>query len=133
LAIRSGSRDPREIITELRGRAGGRRTAKGLDTRNALSDLVVHSQDIALPLGREFPVPAVVSHRGLDRVWAMGWPFSARRKLAGFTLRPTDTDWAVGAGPEVAGPALALLLLLTGRTAAAADSLHGSGVAALSR
>jgi hypothetical protein len=41
------------------------------------------------------------------------------------------TDWTVGTGPEVAGSTLSLLLLLTGRTAAVVDALHGSGVATL--
>ncbi|MGW1748965.1 hypothetical protein ACWCRD_25800 [Streptomyces sp. NPDC002092] len=88
-----------------------------LDTRNALFDAIVHSQDIALPLTRQLPVPAEHSRQALRRVWAMGWPSHAERRLAGFALRATDTDWAVGAGPEIAGPALALLLLSTGRTA----------------
>jgi uncharacterized protein (TIGR03083 family) len=131
LAVRHGSAAPDEIVTRLRAHAGDRQTAKVLDSRDALFDVIVHSQDIALPLGREFPVPAEHSREGLRRVWAMGWPFNARRNLAGVTLRATDTDWTAGAGPEVAGNALSLLLLLTGRRRAAVDSLHGSGVATL--
>ncbi len=131
MARREGSARPDEITAKIRGDAGERRTAKALDTRNALFDAVVHSQDIALAVDREFPVPVAYCRAGLERVWAMGWPFNARRKLAGVTLRATDTDWAVGSGPEVAGAALPLLLLLTGRTAAATDALHGSGVATL--
>jgi hypothetical protein len=57
----------------------------------------------------------------------MGWPFHAERRLAGLALRATDTDWAVGEGPEIAGPALALLLLSTGRTACL-DALRGDGL-----
>lgn len=129
LAVRRGSADPGDIVAELRRHAADRRTAAGLDTRNSLFDLIVHSQDIALPLGREFAVPAPDSVWGLHRVWAMGWPFHARRRLAGVTLRATDADWTVGDGPEIAGPALALLLALTGRTAAARDSLQGAGLA----
>jgi len=125
LAVRAGSREPGDIVATLRAHAADRRTAAGLDVRNGLFDAVVHSQDIALPLGRDFPVPPEYSRRGLQRVWDMGWPFRARRRLAGLTLRATDTDWRAGAGPEVSGPALALLLLLTGRTAAAAPALHG--------
>jgi uncharacterized protein (TIGR03083 family) len=131
LAIRHGSQPSDEIVSKIREHAGDRRTAKTLDTRNALFDAIVHSQDIALPLNRDFPVPAAFSRDGLQRVWEMGWPFNARRKLAGITLRATDASWTVGTGPEVAGPALSLLLLLTGRTSAVADSLHGSGVATL--
>jgi hypothetical protein len=33
----------------------------------------------------------------------------------GHRLVATDIDWAVGDGPEIRGPVLALLLLLTGR------------------
>jgi uncharacterized protein (TIGR03083 family) len=131
LAIRYGSRPPDEIVAKIREHAGCRRTAKVLDTRDSLFDVIVHSQDIALPLGRDFSVPAELSRQGLQRVWAMGWPFNARRNLAGFTLRATDIPWSVGTGPEIAGTALALLLVLTGRTAAVADSLHGPGLAAL--
>jgi uncharacterized protein (TIGR03083 family) len=131
LARRHGSGEPAEIIARIRAHAGARRTAKALDTRNNLFDAIVHGQDIALPVGRDLPVPAAYSHAGLERVWEMGWPFNAKRKLAGLTLRATDTDWTVGTGPEVAGTALDLLLLLTGRTAAVADSLHGEGAVSL--
>jgi uncharacterized protein (TIGR03083 family) len=131
LAIRHGSAPPAAIVTKIRDHAGDRRTARALDARNSHFDVIVHSQDIALPLGRDFPVDADESRAGLRRVWAMGWPFNARRKLAGLTLRATDTDWTAGSGPEVAGSALSLLLLLTGRTSAAVGSLRGSGVTAL--
>ena len=98
-----------------------------LDTRNALFDVIVHGQDIALPLARKFPVPAEDSRQALRRVWTMGWPFHAERRLGGFALRATDTDWAEGDGPRIAGPALALLLLATGRSACL-DLLQGDGV-----
>ena len=132
LAVRHGSRRPEEIVAELRAHAGTRRTAKVLDTRNSLFDIVVHTQDIALPLGREFHVPADQTRRGLQRVWEMGWPFHARRRLTGVTLRATDADWTVGAGPEVAGPALSLLMLLTGRASPVRESLSGEGLPSLS-
>ena len=131
LARRHGSGEPAETIVRIRAHAETRRTAKALDTRNNLFDAIVHGQDIARPVGRDLPVPAAFSQAGLERVWEMGWPFNARRKLAGLTLRATDTDWTVGTGPEVAGAALDLLLLLTGRTAAVVDSLHGEGAASL--
>jgi uncharacterized protein (TIGR03083 family) len=131
LAIQHGSVSPDAILAKLRRHAGDRRTALGLDTRNNLFDAIVHSQDMAIPLSRDFAVPPEQSRVGLDRVWAMGWPFRARRRLAGLTLRATDTDWTVGSGPEVTGPALAILMLLTGRTATVAPALDGPGVAAL--
>jgi len=131
MAKRHGAEPPEAIVAKIRRYAGERRTARTLDTRNSLFDLAVHGQDIALALGRDFPVPITYSRAGLERVWEMGWPFNARRRLADRTLRATDTDWTVGTGPEVAGPALSLLLLLTGRTTTAMDTLHGSGVPTL--
>jgi len=131
LAVRAGDAPPEQILRRLRQHAGDRTTARVLDTRDSLFDAIVHSQDIALPLGRRLDVPPESTRRGLQRVWEMGWPFRARRRLAGLTLTATDADWTVGAGPEVRGPALGLLLLLTGRTSSAADSLSGEGVASL--
>lgn len=131
VAVQEGSRRPEEIVTLLRQHAGDQRTAKMLDPRNSLWDIIVHSQDIAIPLSRDFPVPVAATHRGLQRVWEMGWPINARKRLGGFALRATDSDWRAGTGPEVNGPALALLLLLTGRTAAAVPDLRGPGVDAL--
>jgi hypothetical protein len=56
--------------------------------------------------------------------------FHARRRLAGYRLVASDTDWTAGHGNEVTGPIKALLLLVTGRRALLAD-LSGSGAAAL--
>lgn len=131
LAVRHGSRPTQEILAHLRAHAADRRTARVLDTRNSLFDVIVHSQDIAVPLGRQFAVPAEYTQLGLQRVWEMGWPFQAQRRLAGFTLQATDTDWVAGSGPQVHGPALSLLLLLTGRTSTAVPMLEGPGVAAV--
>lgn len=131
LAVRAGSVGTAGIVRRLRDHAGDRTTAKALDTRNALFDVIVHSQDIAIPLGRTFSVPVDFTRQGLDRVWGMGWPFNAPRRLAGRTLTATDTDWTVGSGPEVLGSALSLLLLLTGRTGAARNELIGAGLEGL--
>ena len=53
-----------------------------------------------------------------------------KRRVEGVTLQATDTDWSHGSGPVVAGPALALMLAATGRTAVL-DELTGPGVAVL--
>lgn len=133
VAVRHGSRPTAEIVQAIRAHATARRTARVLDVRNSLFDLIVHSQDIALPLGRDFGVRPAVTGRGLERVWSMGFPFKASQRLAGLALVANDTDWRVGEGPLVEGPALPLLLLLTGRTAAARPHLTGSGVDLLPR
>lgn len=97
---------------------------------NILFDTLVHTQDIALPLGIGYEMPVDAARAGLDRVWHMGFPFRARSRLRGLRLVSTDADWSRGEGPPVEGPSWALLLLLTGRTAAL-DRLSGPGVSAL--
>lgn len=120
-----------DLVAQLREQAASRRLPVVTDRRNVLFDLLVHGQDIARPLGLQLPVPAGAAAAGATRVWEMGWPFRARRRLEGLRLSATDADWSVGAGPEVSGPILALLLLLTGRTGAAAPQLAGPGLAQL--
>jgi uncharacterized protein (TIGR03083 family) len=133
LARRYGDRERQGIVERIREHAGERRTARVLDVRDSLFDVAVHSQDIALPLGRTLDVPVASARAGLDRVWEMGWPFRAQRRLSGLRLNATDAAWTVGGGPPVEGTALALLLLLTGRTEAALPRLSGPGVASINR
>ena len=58
----------------------------------------MHSQDIAVPLGR--PLPLAPAAGAADRVWRSGCPFRARKGLAGFRLAATDTPWSVGEGRD---------------------------------
>jgi uncharacterized protein (TIGR03083 family) len=89
-------------------------------------DIVVHGQDIAIPLGIPRDMPKDAACAGIQRVWTMGWPFGVKRPLKRFRFTATDVDWAAGDGPEVRGPVDALLLLLTGRPAAL-PPLSGAG------
>ena len=120
-----------EIVAELDSQAAARTMPFVTNARNILMDVLVHGQDIAVPLGieRTMPVPAAVA--GFERVWRMGWPFHARRRLRGFRLVATDGPVDVGAGTPIEGRVQDLLLLVTGRTAAAAERLHGPGVESL--
>jgi uncharacterized protein (TIGR03083 family) len=127
IAVRHAARPPADIAQEVRRFAASRRMPVVTNHRNVLFDLLVHSQDIAVPLGRRLPMPVDAAAAGATRVWRMGWPFRARRRLRGLSLTATDTAWTVGAGPTVAGPIEALLLLLTGRTATALPRLTGPG------
>jgi uncharacterized protein (TIGR03083 family) len=126
------ARTGRALVAELRAHAASRRLPVVTNYRNILFDVLVHAQDIAIPLGRELATPRDAALAGVDRVWTMGWPFWARRRLRGIRLVASDVDWSAGAGSELRGPIDALLLLLTGRAAAALPRLTGPGVAALS-
>ncbi|MHA6524760.1 maleylpyruvate isomerase family mycothiol-dependent enzyme [Tessaracoccus sp. G1721] len=121
------------LIAEIRAMAGSRRHNLGVTSRDTLIDIIVHGQDIALPLSLDLPVPVDAAAEAATRVSVLG-----RRMASVFRpvpwrqarLTATDTAWAVGNGPEVKGPILAILLLLTGRLVAL-PLLEGEGVASL--
>jgi uncharacterized protein (TIGR03083 family) len=125
------ARTPAQLLADIRDTADSRRKPAITTLDNLLFDVLVHVQDVALPLGIEYSMPLDAAREGVERVWRMGWPFWAKRKLRGLRLEATDVDWTVGNGPAVRGPAQALLLLLTGRDAAALPALDGAGVARL--
>jgi hypothetical protein len=90
-------------------------------------DVLVHGQDIAIPLDRPRPMPARAAAAAADRVWPSLFPFRAGRNLSGFRFAAADYSWSAGQGLLVEGPIAAILLLLTGRRAALAQ-LSGPGV-----
>ena len=132
LACRRAELPAPELIEQIRGSIGSRRHNFGVTYRETLVDILVHSQDIAIPLGRRLPMPAAASAVAAQRIWEMKRMFHARERFAHYHLTATDVTWTVGAGREVRGPAGALLLLITGR-AAALPLLAGDGMRALGR
>ncbi|HUR73091.1 MAG TPA: maleylpyruvate isomerase family mycothiol-dependent enzyme [Sporichthya sp.] len=127
MAVGHAARPGPTLVGELRDLADSRRKPAITTLDNLLFDTLVHVQDVALPLGRAVEMPLEPARAGLERVWRMGWPFWAKRRLRGLHLRATDVSWSAGTGEQVDGPAWAMLLLLTGRTAAALPSLSGPG------
>jgi uncharacterized protein (TIGR03083 family) len=116
--VRTDHRAPTEIATALRAVADSRRHPPGTSVAEPLIDLLVHGQDLCVPLGIDRPVPVDAAVLAANRVWDMGFPFHARRHLSGRRLIATDADFAVGEGRPVHGPIRDLLMLLTGRQAA---------------
>jgi uncharacterized protein (TIGR03083 family) len=133
IAVRHAARPPAQLVEELREHADSRRRPLVTTDRNVLFDVLVHVQDIAIPLGRPLAMPTAAALAGAERVWTMGWPFWAMRRLRGLRLTATDVDWSVGDGEEVRAPIQALLLLLTGRVSAALPQLTGAGTARLTQ
>jgi uncharacterized protein (TIGR03083 family) len=127
VSVRHANEPGVDLVAELRAHASSRKLPIVTNYRNVLFDILVHGQDIAIPLRRERVMPQEAARDGATRVWTMGWPFWAKRRFRGFRLAATDVDWAVGAGAEVRGPIDALLLLLTGRPAAL-PRLVGAGL-----
>jgi uncharacterized protein (TIGR03083 family) len=126
-ARRESAKPTGELVAGLRAVVESQRLAPGQTVRNALLDILVHAQDLAIPLSLDHPMPREAARIAADDVWRHRFPFHARRRLRGLHLSATDIPWTVGAGAKVEGPMLALLLLLTGRYAAL-DRLSGPGL-----
>jgi hypothetical protein len=119
-----------QLIGELRATVGSRRTNVGVTNLETLIDILVHSQDIAIPLKRDLEMPTSASATAASRVWSQLGTRTGRVftdiGVQRFRLIATDTTWCQGDGPEVRGPIGSILLLLTGRLAALAR-LTGAG------
>ena len=95
-----------------------------------LGEELIHGEDIRRPLGikREYPAEAVVPT--LDFYKNSNLIVGAKKRIAGLALSATDTDWSHGTGQQVSGPAMSLLMAMTGRKEHLAD-LSGPGVETL--
>jgi uncharacterized protein (TIGR03083 family) len=131
-AVRQAALPCEELPRRLRGMVGSRRKVPFVAPLVPLLDVLVHGQDIAVPLGRTRLMPPEAAAAAAQQAWDIAFPFRARKRLAGYRLTATDTDWTVGDGAPVEGPITAILLLVTGRSAAA-DQLTGDGARSLRR
>ncbi|WP_432061762.1 maleylpyruvate isomerase family mycothiol-dependent enzyme [Streptomyces sp. S1] len=122
---------PGETLERLR-RVASRRSTPPAPLDSRLVEEVVHGEDIRRPLGltRAYPPPAVVRALRLQARTPASFG-GAGELLTRVRLSATDAEVRIGAGPEVTGPALSLLLAVCGREAALGD-LDGPGVAVLS-
>lgn len=134
-AARTRAGMPRQkIIAGIRGMVGSRRHNLGVTSMETLIDILVHTQDIAIPLGRTVELERESAAMAASRVWSFG----GRSKARVFDRIPfedlefvaTDIEWSVGQGRRIEGPIGSILLVLTGRRAGIA-ALRGEGVTAL--
>ncbi len=123
--------DDAELLRQFNDTIGSRSTILGTTPTDRLMDLLVHGQDIAIPLGIRHEMPPAAAQAALERIWNPRFPFRATTTLNGLRLHATDTGWTGGDGLRVEGPASALLLLAAGRTAAALPALGGDGAESL--
>ena len=127
-ACRRAAQPTEQIIEQIRGTAGSRRHNIGVTYLETLTDILVHGQDIAIPLGRRHDMPPRAAAVAASSVLSMRWPppLPAARKVAGFRLTATDISWSAGEGPEVRAPMGAILLVCAGRLVAV-PQLSGEG------
>ncbi|SDI37557.1 TIGR03083 family protein [Actinokineospora alba] len=100
-----------------------------LDTR--LVEEVLHGEDIRRPLGitHTYAREAVIRSLRLQARTPASFG-GAKELVSGIRLTATDTDLSIGDGPAVSGPALSLLLAISGRRVAL-DELDGPGLTTL--
>ncbi|MGV0636282.1 maleylpyruvate isomerase family mycothiol-dependent enzyme [Mycolicibacillus trivialis] len=93
--------------------------------RIALTDGMIHQQDIRRPLGilRDIPAERLVPALNFARIAP---PLGAGWRIRGLHLTATDFEWTAGRGPEVWGPGEALLLCVAGRRGVV-EELEGPG------
>ena len=118
-----------ELVDRLRSRINARTAPPG-PAPSWLGETIVHGEDVFRALGsyRDHPIEHVVAVA--DFYKNSNLLIGAKDRIAGVTLLATDADWRHGTGPEASGPAIALVLAMTGRKAAL-DDLTGDGVTTL--
>ncbi|MEJ2889736.1 hypothetical protein [Actinomycetospora aeridis] len=96
----------------------------------ALTDGMIHHQDIRRPFGLPREIPADRLIAALDTAKTAP-TIGAAKRINRLTLTATDIDWSTGDGPEITGSGEALLMAIAGRRGITAE-LSGPGVATLS-
>lgn len=115
---RLGVEDPRsqgEIAAGLRAMVGARKKVPGTSVQQPLIELLVHGQDIAVPLGIDRPMPVAAAVEAANRLAGMKFPINALARLDGIRLVATDADFTAGEGREVRAPIRDIVMVLAGR------------------
>ena len=123
---REKAKDPGRTLTALRA-VVSRTSGPPAGNATRLVEAFVHGEDIRRPLGmtRNYPAEQVALALGyqVKTTTRMG---GGKEIAAGWRLVATDTDFQHGDGPEVQGPAISLLLAVSGRPVSE-DELTGPG------
>jgi uncharacterized protein (TIGR03083 family) len=119
------AKSPEELTALVRQYAVPHGLTSGFGGRIALTDGMIHQQDIRRPLGIPRTIPAESLRIALDfSTWAPR--ILGGLRVRGLRLVATDLDWTHSNGPEVRGSGEALLMAMAGRPAALRD-LDGPG------
>ncbi|MCB1286110.1 MAG: maleylpyruvate isomerase family mycothiol-dependent enzyme [Mycobacterium sp.] len=114
LAVEDTRSQP-EIVAALRGMVGSRRKVPGTSVQQPLIEVLVHGQDIAVPLGIDLPMPPDAAVEAAKRLAGMNFPLKARQRLDGTRLVAADADFAAGKGSGVTAPIRDIVMVLAGR------------------
>jgi hypothetical protein len=123
------------LVATLRDNAEHRFTPPTLGPEAPLTDIVVHTLDMRLPLGAGADLrrpEAINTVLAFLVTPAASRGFVAKGRTAGLAFTSSDTGWSHGGGPAVRGPGSSMALAITGRPAGL-EGLEGAGVAELAR
>jgi uncharacterized protein (TIGR03083 family) len=118
------NRSQGQIVAALRGMVGSRKRIVGTKPLDPLTDVLVHGQDIAVPLGIDRPMPAAAAAACANHLWHMGFPMQPAKRLKGIRLVATDADFAAGEGYEIKAPIRDILMAITGRPSGISDEVE---------
>jgi uncharacterized protein (TIGR03083 family) len=123
------AKDPRELTDLARSHVRPTGLTSMLGGRIALTDGMIHQQDIRRPLGLPRSIPGERLVAALDTA-RIAPTIDGAKRVQGLRLVATDLDWSRGRGGEVRGTGEALLLAIAGRRGIA-EELEGPGVRTL--
>ncbi len=124
-------RAPEQITAMIRAHAEPHGLTGGFGGKIALTDGMIHQQDIRRSIGILRTIDPERLRTALD--FARFAPtIRGAWRARGVRLVASDLDWSHGTGPEVRGTGEALLMAMAGRRAAL-DDLDGPGKAQLAR
>lgn len=119
---------PRETFDRFRAVVDSTVAPTG-DLPAYLGEVLVHSEDIRMPLGLPSRCDVDAATEVARFYASRNFTVNSKTAAAGLHLRATDGPFSAGAGsgPEVTGPTLALLMEMAGRRSHL-DQLSGEGV-----
>lgn len=120
---------PAQLLTEFRATATRSTTPPGPKVA-MLAEAVIHGADMAVPAGKTMVVAPDALVATAEFCANASPLLHSKQRREGLRLRATDVDWTIGDGPEVSGPALSIILAITGRRAGL-DQLSGDGLTTL--
>jgi len=125
-AQRLGALTPADIVRRLRARTTTTNHPPA-PVMAMLGEVVVHGEDLRRPLGLRADPSPEATVACLDMYETASFPVGGKKRITGLRLVAADVGWSYGAGPEVSGPGLAVMLAMTGRPAGM-TGLTGDGV-----
>jgi uncharacterized protein (TIGR03083 family) len=124
-------RAPEQITAMIRAHAEPHGLTGGFGGKIALTDGMIHQQDIRRSIGIRRTIDPERLRTALD--FARFAPtIRGAWRARGVRLVASEVDWSHGSGPEVRGSGEALLMAMAGRRAAL-DDLDGTGKAKLAQ